>query len=388
MSGRFGVPAVPLGSLALAAALAAAHAALAAAAAHAPSPPAIAAETVVDGLDRPLYVTAPAHDSRLFIVEQTGRVRVMRAGHLLPHPFLDVSDRVSHATEQGLLSLAFHPHYAHNGFVYIDYTDRRGDTRIERYRVSADSDRVESASMTLILTVAQPYANHNGGLVLFGPDGMMYIGMGDGGSAGDPHGYAQDSTSLLGKMLRIDVDHGAPYSIPYDNPFRGRAGWRPEIWALGLRNPWRFCFDPPTGALIIADVGQNLWEEIDAVPAKTGGWNFGWNRMEGRHLYREATQVSGLTGPVDEYGHDRGCSVIGGFVYRGRAVPEIAGLYFYSDYCDGRVRAERIDNSRVTDRYEWNLHLSGAVSSFGLDAAGELYITTLDGHVVRIVKSH
>ena len=352
------------------------------------SPPAIAAERVAQGLDRPLYVTAPSGDARLFVVEQTGRVRIVRGGRVNPRPFLDLSGQVSHGSEQGLLSIAFHPRYRENGFVYVNYTDRRGDTRVERYHVSADSDRVDPASMTLVLTVQQPYSNHNGGLLLFGPDSLLYIGVGDGGSGGDPKGNAQNPATLLGKLLRIDVDHGAPYQVPPGNPFVGRTAWRGEIWALGLRNPWRFCFDPPSGLLIIADVGQNQWEEIDAVPARVGGWNFGWNRMEGRHVYRASVAASGLTPPVDEYGHDRGCSVIGGFVYRGHAVPALAGLYLYSDYCDGRLRAERIENSRVTERAEWNLHLSGSVSSFGQDAAGELYVTTLDGHVYRIVKAH
>jgi hypothetical protein len=351
-------------------------------------PPAIAAERVAEGLDRPLYVTAPAGDARLFVVEQTGRVRIVRNGRVNAGPFLDLREHVSHSSEQGLLSIAFHPRYRENGFVYVNYTDRHGDTRIERYHVSPDSDRVDPASMTLILTVAQPYSNHNGGLLLFGPDSLLYIGMGDGGSGGDPQGNAQNPASLLGKMLRIDMDHGAPYRVPPGNPFVNRKPWRGEIWAFGLRNPWRYCFDPPSGLLIIADVGQNQWEEIDAVPARIGGWNFGWNRMEGHHVYRASVAASGLTPPVDEYGHDRGCSVIGGFVYRGHAVSELDGLYFYSDYCDGRIRAERIENFQVTERDEWNLHLSGSVSSFGLDAAGELYVTTLDGHVYRIVKAH
>jgi glucose/arabinose dehydrogenase len=349
--------------------------------------PAIAALLVAQGLDRPLYVTAPAADARLFVVEQGGAVRVIRDGRLLPTPFLDLRGRVSRGNERGLLSIAFHPRYAENGLVFVDYTDRHGDTQIERYHVSPDPDRIDPASMRRVMTVPQPYSNHNGGLLLFGPDHMLYIGMGDGGSGGDPHGNAQNPASLLGKLLRIDVDGTPPYAVPPDNPFVGRAGYRPEIWALGLRNPWRFCFDPVAHLLVIADVGQNQWEEIDAVPSRNGGWNFGWNRMEGRHVYRAATAASGLTPPVDEYGHDRGCSVIGGFIYRGRAVPEIAGLYFYSDYCDGRVRADRIEDSKVTERAEWNLHLQGAVSSFGLDAAGELYVTTLDGRVYRIVKA-
>ena len=355
---------------------------------HAAGPPQLAAETVAQGLDRPLYVTAPSGDARVFVVEQTGRVRVMRDGKLLPRPYLDLSERVSHGSEQGLLSIAFHPRFERTGFMYVDYTDRHGDTHIERYRVSADSDRADPASMTPVLTVPQPYSNHNGGLLLFGPDGMLYIGMGDGGSEGDPQGNAQNPASLLGKLLRIDVDHGAPYAVPPDNPFVGRRAYRPEIWALGLRNPWRFCFDPPANRLVIADVGQNKWEEIDVVLSRGGGWNFGWNRREGRHAFRAGADSTGFTAPVDEYGHDRGCSVIGGFVYRGRAIPALDGWYFYSDYCDGRLRAERIEDARVAERAEWNLHLRGSVSSFGLDASGELYVTTLDGTLYRIVEAH
>ena len=350
--------------------------------------PALAVRRIAEGLERPLDVTAPAGDRRLFVVEQTGRVRILSGGRVLPRPFLDLSGQVSHGSEQGLLSIVFHPRYRSNGLVYVDYTDRRGDTRIERYHVSADSNRVDPASMRLVLAIRQPYSNHNGGLLLFGPDSLLYIGMGDGGSGGDPQRLAQNPASLLGKLLRIDVDHGEPYTVPANNPFVARAGWRGEIWALGLRNPWRYCFDPPAGLLIIADVGQNAWEEIDAVPARTGGWNFGWSRMEGRHVYRAGEDSSGLTPPVDEYGHDRGCSIIGGFVYRGRDIPALTGMYLYSDYCDGRVRAERIENFRVTQRAEWNLHLAGAVSSFGQDARGELYVTTLDGSVYQFVKPH
>ena len=355
--------------------------------APAPGQPGLAARRIADGLDRPLYVTSPAGDARLFVVEQTGRVRVIRGGKLLARPFLDLSGQVSHSSEQGLLSIAFHPRYRTNGFVFVNYTDRRGDTRIERFHVSADPDRVDPATEKLVLTVRQPYSNHNGGLLLFGPDSMMYVGMGDGGSGGDPQRLAQNPASLLGKMLRIDVDRGDPYAIPAGNPFATRPGWRPEIWALGLRNPWRYCFDAPTGMLVIADVGQNAWEEIDAVPARIGGWNFGWSRFEGRHDFR-AGDSTGMTPPVDEYGHDRGCSIIGGFVYRGRDVPTLEGWYLYSDYCDDRIRAERIENFRVTQRAEWNLHLAGAVSSFGLDAPGEMYVTTLDGSVYQLVKPH
>jgi glucose/arabinose dehydrogenase len=345
-------------------------------------------ETVADGLDQPVYLAAPPGDPRTFVVEQVGRIRVIQNGRLLPAPFLDIRSRVRSGGERGLLSVAFHPQYARNGFFYVDYTDLKGDTRVERYHVSRDRNRADAASAHLLLHIDQPYPNHNGGLVLFGPDGMLYIGMGDGGSGGDPHGNGQNPAALLGKLLRIDVDHGEPYTVPRDNPFVHRAGFRPEIYALGLRNPWRFCFDPPSGQLIIADVGQDLWEEIDAVPVKDGGWNFGWNLYEGRHAFHAGTpSTPTLTAPVYEFGHDRGCSIIGGFVYRGRRIPELAGLYLYSDYCDSRIRAVRIENGQATDAGTWNLHARGAVSSFGLDDAGEIYLTTLDGRVSRIGRA-
>ena len=341
--------------------------------------------TVAEGLDRPLYAISPPGDARLFVVEQVGRIRVLRGGVMRRTPFLDLRDRVSSGGERGLLSVAFHPDYARNGWFFVNYTDRQGDTRIERFHVSADPDRADPASAREVLRIHQPYSNHNGGLVMFGPDSLLYIGMGDGGSGGDPHGNGQDPATLLGKLLRIDVNHGQPYAIPADNPFVARPGIRPEIWALGLRNPWRFCFDENRRQIIIADVGQNEWEEIDAVPATVGGWNFGWNRMEGSHVFRAQTRpVTPLTPPVDEYSHARGCSIIGGFVYRGRRMPNLRGLYFYSDYCDSRLRAIRIEHSSVTERHEWDVHASGAVSSFGMDSSGELYLTTLDGRVSRI----
>jgi glucose/arabinose dehydrogenase len=345
-------------------------------------------EVVAQGLDRPLDLVSPPGDARLFVVEQGGEVRVIRDGHLLPVPFLDLRAKVRAGGERGLLSLAFHPRYAANGLCYVNYTDREGDTRVERYRVSSDPDRADPGSGHLVVHIAQPHANHNGGLVCFGPDGMLYIGMGDGGSQRDPHRNGQNPGVLLGKLLRIDVDHGDPYAIPPDNPFVGRPGFRPEIWALGLRNPWRFCFDPPSGQLIIADVGQNQWEEIDAVPYQRGGWNFGWSLAEGRHPMNAGTpSVTPLTGPVWEYDHERGCSIIGGFVYRGRAIPGLGGLYLYSDYCDGRLFAVRIEHGQAAEPRGWDLGTRGAVSSFGEDARGEVYLTTFDGRVSRIVPA-
>ncbi|HEY3215243.1 MAG TPA: PQQ-dependent sugar dehydrogenase [Candidatus Eisenbacteria bacterium] len=348
----------------------------------------LALQVVAQGLEQPVDLTAPGSDPRLFIVEQPGRIRVVRQGRLLERPFLDLTRKVGYGGERGLLSLAFHPHYRDNGFFYVNYTDRRGDSHVERYSVSADPDVADPAAARQVLEVHQPYVNHNGGLVRFGPDGMLYVGMGDGGGAGDPHGNAQDRGSLLGDLLRIDVDHGDPYAIPPDNPFLDRPGLRGEIWGWGLRNPWRFCFDPPTHRLYIADVGQNRWEEIDVVDARQGGLNFGWNVMEGAHCYRSPRcDPKGFVGPLVEYGHGEGCSVIGGFVYRGRQLPELVGHYFYADYCAGWIRSFRYADGRVSQHRQWQVGRVGDVLSFGEDAAGELYVLSSNGRVYRLVRA-
>ena len=342
-------------------------------------------DLVAEGFRSPVYLTAPAGDSRLFVVEQPGRVRVIQGGRVLARPFLDISGDVSFGGERGLLGLAFHPRYAQNGLFFLNYTDRSGDTRIERFRVGRDPNVADVASRKLVLRVEQPYSNHNGGHVLFGEDGMLYVGMGDGGSGGDPHGNGQDRSTLLGDLLRLDVDRGDPYAIPPDNPFAGQRGMRGEIWAWGLRNPWRFCFDAEEDLLYIADVGQNRWEEIDVVPSRRGGLNFGWNRMEGAHCYRApGCDQRGLTGPAVEYGHDDGCSITGGFVYRGRAMPDLRGHYFYADYCSGWVRSFRWREGRATDHREWELGRVGAVTSFGLDSSGEIHVLVESGRVFRL----
>jgi hypothetical protein len=343
------------------------------------------ARAIVNGLSAPVHLTAPAGDGRLFVVEQAGRIRIIENGQLRTAPFLDITSLVLAQGEQGLLSVAFHPDHAANGFFYVDYIDRSGDTRVVRYRVSADPNVADPGSAELVLQVEQPFSNHNGGLVTFGPDGLLYIGLGDGGSGGDPFGHGQNRATLLGSILRIDVDGGAPYVIPSDNPFRGVAGSRGEIWAYGLRNPWRFSFDPPAERLYIADVGQNQWEELNAVAARTGGVNYGWNVMEGMHCFQPANcSQAGLTLPVLEYGHGEGCSVIGGDVYRGSGIPEIAGHYFYADLCQGWVRSFRVDGTQVSERIEWPLGDLGSVLSFGTDAAGELYVLSANGTVYRI----
>ena len=349
-------------------------------------------QLVASGLSSPLYLTAPAGDPRLFIVEQGGRIRIVQSGQLRARPFLDITDRVASGGEEGLLGLAFHPNYASNGYFYVNYTHLNSAqdtlyTLIERYSVSAAPDSADSASHKLILRIVQPYSNHNGGLVMFGPDGMLYIGMGDGGSGGDPENRAQNPDSLLGKLLRIDVDHGDPYAIPPSNPFAAGSG-APEIWALGLRNPWRFAFDSPSGLLYIADVGQNLWEEVSVAPAGQGGLNYGWRIMEGTHCFNpNPCNTTGLVQPAVEYGHANGCSVTGGFVYRGSA-PSLVGQYFYSDYCSGWLRSFSYANGAVTGQTTWTFNVGlGNVLSFGEDSAGELYVLSGGGSVYRIAPA-
>jgi glucose/arabinose dehydrogenase len=356
---------------------------------HAFGPPAevsLRAVEVASGLSNPLYLTAPPGDDRLFVVEQGGRVRIVKGGVLLQQPFLDITARVSSGGERGLLSIAFHPQYATNGYLYASYTDLAGDTRIERYSVSpANRDVADPASAQLVLSVAQPFANHNGGLVVFGPDGMFYVGLGDGGSGGDPQNNGQSTATLLGKLLRLDVDAGTPYAIPPGNPFIGQAGARSEIWALGLRNPWRFAFDRVAGLLYVADVGQNQWEEISVVAVNRPGVNYGWRILEGSHCYGTATcNAQGLERPVVEYSHAEGCSVTGGAPYRGGLIPGIVGHYFYSDYCTGFLRSFRYQNGQAVDQRSWDVGALGSVLSFGEDAAGELYVLSANGRVYRL----
>jgi hypothetical protein len=345
-------------------------------------------QIVAEGLNQPVYLTAPAGDQRLFIVEQPGRIRIVANGRLVDKPFLDIRNKVGCCDERGLLSVAFHPQYRANGFLFVDYTDKNGDTRIERYTVSsADSNSVDPASAKLILAIDQPHANHNGGLNLFGPDGMLYIGMGDGGSQGDPHGNGQNRNALLGKLLRINVDRGDPYSVPDGNPF-AKGGGRGEIWALGLRNPWRFAFDKGPGLLYIADVGQDRYEEIDIAPASSAGLNYGWNVMDGNGCFRSSgCSTAGFQKPAVIYTHDDGnCSIIGGFVYRGKKIPEIHGEYFYSDYCNSWVKSISFANGRASAPRQWLSRALGSIVSFGEDGQGELYICSQNGRVYRIIR--
>lgn len=352
----------------------------------------IALEIVVEGLTSPVYLTAPPGDAdRLFVVERGGLVRVIMNGSLLPTPFLDLTSLVSAGGERGLLSMAFHPAYGVNGHFYVDYTDGAGDTHVVRYTVSADPALADQASAFPILSVHQPYANHNGGLITFDPDGMLYVGLGDGGSAGDPDGNGQNPATLLGSLLRLDVDGGEPYAIPSDNPLVEEPSARHEVWAYGLRNPWRFSFDRLTGDLYIADVGQNAREEVSFQSASAaGGENYGWNVMEGTGCYSPPTGCSstGLTLPVYEYSHGEGCSITGGYVYRGSRFPALSGRYFFADYCNAWVRSFRVVDGAVVELQDHSDDVGAlsAVSSFGEDAAGELYVVSLGGTVYRVTS--
>jgi len=336
----------------------------------------VALQPIASGLDQPVALTH-AGDTRLFITEQTGTIRIYDALGLRATPFLDIRSIVLSGGERGLLSVAFHPQYRDNGLFFVYYTNRNGDNNVARYKVTSDPNRADPASGTILLTIPHPnFANHNGGQLQFGPDGYLYIGTGDGGSGGDPNNNAQNLGQLLGKILRIDVDHGSPYAIPPSNPFVSRAGARGEIWAYGLRNPWRFTFDRTTGDMWIGDVGQDAFEEVDLQPATSiGGENYGWRKMEGLHCFNPSTNCVDPTFimPLLEYSHANGaCSISGGYRYRGTQIPSLSGAYLYGDYCTGTI---------------WSASQSGAVwipktlftttirvSSFGEDISGELYV--------------
>ena len=347
-------------------------------------------ERVVGGVIRPVdIVNAGDGSGRLFILQQVGVIRVLQDGQLLAEPFLDLRDRVgSAANEQGLLGIAFHPQFSRNGYFYVNYTDYSGDTVIARFTAPAGESGFrpagDASSELILLRVDQPAANHNGGQLQFGPDGYLWIGLGDGGGQGDPNGYAQSPDSLLGKLLRIDVDAQQPYAIPADNPFAGGGG-APEIYALGLRNPWRFTFDRLTGDLFIADVGQNRWEEIDYLPEGFSGapLNYGWNIREGAHPYRDIPTDALLTDPIHEYSHDAGCSITGGVVYRGEDIPGYRGIYLFGDYCSGTLWGliPAADGGWQTQV----LFQTGfKMAAFGEDEAGEVYLLDLNGGVYKL----
>ena len=364
-----------------------------------PGWPQISLSRVAGGFVQPVHVAHAGDGSRrIFVVEQAGRIRILDNGVVLPSPFLDISSKLVCCGEQGLLSVAFPPGFASKGYFYVNYTGipvapaMVSPTVIARYRVSGGNANVaDPASEEVILTIPQPFSNHNGGQLAFGPDNNLYIGMGDGGSGGDPLNNGQSPATLLGKILRIDVESGsAPYVVPPGNPFVGVAGYRPEIWALGLRNPWRFSFDRLTGDLYIGDVGQGAVEEVNVQPAgNAGGQNYGWNIMEGAGCYNSAScATAGLTLPVATYDHSQGCSVTGGAVYRGTAFPGLQGIYFYGDFCTGRI---------------WGLRRQGAgwetavlpvpgnppmnITTFGEDEAGNVYVANYaNGELLQILS--
>lgn len=348
---------------------------------------------VFRGLTAPLALTHAGDGSgRFYVAEKRGTVRVLRDGAVAPTPFLDVQRLVrASGSEQGLLGLVFHPRYGENGYLFVNYTATNGDTMVVRYTARPDRNTADPESALTLLRLPDPAANHNGGHLLFGPDGYLYIGLGDGGGAGDTYRNAQNPQALLGKMLRLDVDrteNGLPYAIPADNPFRGNSAYRPEVWAVGLRNPWRYSFDQRTGDLYIADVGQNAYEEVNVVAAGTAaGLNFGWPRMEGAHCYPagSACDRTGLTLPVSEYGRSAGCSITGGVVYRGRAQPQLAGAYLFGDYCSGRIWSLYRDGAGTWVQTE-HLDTDVNVSTFGEDEAGEVLVAGLaDGTIYRVV---
>jgi glucose/arabinose dehydrogenase len=341
----------------------------------------IALKTIVKHrFSQPLFLTASPDDTnRLFVVEQDGRILIVKGDRVLTTPFLDISKKLSTGGERGLLGLAFHPHFSSNGRLFVNYTraqDRA--TVIAEYHASSNPNQV-TLDESVLLVIPQPYGNHNGGMIAFGPDHYLYIGMGDGGSGGDPENYAQNPNELLGKFLRIDVDQPPPYGIPPDNPFVKEHG-RPEIFAWGLRNPWRFSFDQKTGNLWAGDVGQHAWEEIDVIKK---GKNYGWRLLEGTHCFNPEThcrQVPHLVDPVTEYAQEQGrCSVTGGYVYRGEKIPDLVGTYVFGDFCSGEIWGYLDGETRILQSTDLQ------ISSFGQDRDGELYVVGYEGEIFRIM---
>jgi glucose/arabinose dehydrogenase len=356
-----------------------------------PPPGGVALQQVPGAFSQPLFVTAPPGDlERIFVVEQRGRIRVLRNGALLPQPFLDLSASVSTGDEQGLLGMAFHRQYATNGRFYVSFTNPAGDTRVVHYTVSTDPDLADPQSADTVLMVAHLPGSlfHNGGWIGFGPDGYLYVALGDGFSPAN----GQSLDSLLGKILRLDVDRGSPYAIPLDNPFVGASG-RDEIWVYGVRNPWRPSFDRQTGDFYIADVGQDSSEEVNVQPAASGGGeDYGWNVMEGRQCFEPPTgcDQTGKTQPDHVYAtRPNNCAITGGYVYRGTQVPALAGRYVFGDFCSGSIWSFRWSGGQVVDlrNHTDTLRAPALITSFGEDAGGELYLTTLDGGVYRFVAA-
>jgi glucose/arabinose dehydrogenase len=355
-----------------------------------PPPVNLGLELVASRLDFPTNLVSPPNDDRLFVTEKAGAIRVIKNGEVLPAPFLDLTPQVgSQGGEQGLIGLVFAPDYATSGRFFVHYTDNSGNSRISSFRVSADPDRADPTSELLVLPVSRPGTAHNGGQLLFGPDGYLYIGLGDGDDSDG--GRGQSLSDLLGSILRIDVAASQGYVVPPDNPFVNNASARPEVWSYGLRNPWRFSFDRATGDLYIGDVGESHWEEVNYSSAAQGagrGINFGWAIMEGPNCVRASgCNQSGLQAPTVAHEHTEGCGVISGYVYRGAAIPGLQGTYFYSDYCGGWVRSFRMEGGVMTGNTEWpSLEPGGFITSYGEDAAGELYLLTEEGDLNKIVQ--
>ncbi|PWA05209.1 PQQ-dependent sugar dehydrogenase [Flavobacterium psychrotolerans] len=344
-------------------------------------------QSFATGFTSPIEVAHPEGDSRLFIVEQGGKIKILNSnGETNIKSFLTLTtSTISTGGERGLLGLTFHPKYSTNGYFYVNYTNIFGNTVIARYSVSTDPDVADASSGTILLTINQPFANHNGGSVKFGPDGYLYIGMGDGGSAGDPGNRAQNPNELLGKMLRIDVDSDFPYGIPPTNPFVESLSFRKEIWAIGLRNPWKFSFDKSNGDLWIADVGQNQIEEINKVSSTVAGLNYGWNCYEGNSVYAGCTALPiTYTFPLAQYTHSFGCSITGGYAYAGTTYPNFQGKYFFADYCSNKIGM--LDSSGTI---VWSTAFKGtSFATFGEDYAGELYIAgSADGVIYKIIDT-
>lgn len=369
--------------------------------------PRVGINVVATGLSSPVFVSAPGDGTgRLFVVEQPGRIRVVKDGELLDTPFLDIMGRVESGGEKGLLGLAFHPNFSENGYFYVNYTCRPSGTlltQVSRFSVSSDPDVADADSEQFVIDFPQPYSNHNGGMLAFGPiDGYLYIGTGDGGSGNDPDQNAQNLHSFLGKILRIDVDSGSPYAVPLDNPFEDTFFAYPEVWAYGLRNPWRFSFDRLNGDLYIGDVGQSAREEVDYQHASSaGGENYGWRTFEGTRCNtptvtaEECDALSSVAiGPAHEYSHSDGFSITGGYVYRGQWIPELQGKYFFADYVTARVWSFVVNGGGATNLEEWTSRLDpeeqrlDSLSSFGEDEQGELYLVSLGGTVYRFEPAH
>jgi glucose/arabinose dehydrogenase len=349
-----------------------------------PLPEGLTLQPFIEGLELPVFMTpVPGDSEKLYVVEKVGRVRVVQTGVLQEQSVLDIENLVSTGNEQGLLGLALHPDYANNGYIFVYYTDGAGETQVVRYQVSGDVADPDSAKP--ILTVDQPHSNHNGGMIAFGPDGYLYTGLGDGGSADDPKNRAQNMTLHLGKILRIDVDNGDPYAVPEDNPFVGQADVLPEIWTYGWRNPWRFSFDRETGDMWVGDVGQNEYEEISLQLAGQGGGNFGWRCKEATNDFDRSQGCDGeLIDPVLEYDHRQGVSVTGGYRYRGSAIPELQGMYVYADFGSGKIwfAAEQDGNWGASEWQDSDLN----ISSFAEDANGELYVLDYRGTIYQLTN--